>query len=287
MKTICKKALLFLPLWGLMMLAPHINAQTKNTKDGFTRLFNGNNLDGWVLKIRNGDSVLAKKVFAAGDGVVHVFKGFPDGFDSKPGDADTHGMMFTKKKYSMYIFRFEYRWGKARVNNFSQYQYDAGMFYHVYDDQIWPKGIEYQVRFDHTKNKNHTGDIYASGTSFQWYSRDSLTFALPKQGGKPMPVKKGEHLAAKDAEFHALDNQWNQCEVIVMGNKYAIQKLNGKIVNMATGLSAGEGLIGLQAETAEIVYRNMMIKEFRKSVPLEKFLKQSQSNGSDAFILFE
>ena len=69
------------------------------------------------------------------------------------------------------------------MNNFDQSQYDARMYYHVYDDKIWPKGIEYQIRYDHTKNKNHTGDFWASGTSFQWYASDEGCFQLPSEGG--------------------------------------------------------------------------------------------------------
>ncbi|MHC4120768.1 MAG: hypothetical protein ACYSWO_25030 [Planctomycetota bacterium] len=43
-------------------------------------------------------------------------------------------------------------------------------------------------------------------------------------------------------------------------------------VNMATDLSVGEGIIGLQSETAEIFYRNMEIKEFEKPLPLGTFV---------------
>ena len=56
-------------------------------------------------------------------------------------------------------------------------------------------------------------------------------------------------------------------------DSYAIQKLNGEIVNMATDLSVGEGIIGLQSETAEIFYRKIMIKEFDEEIPLQVFLK--------------
>ena len=38
---------------------------------------------------------------------------------------------------------------------------------------------------------------------------------------------------------------------------------------MATDLSVGEGIIGLQSETAEIFYRNMETKESEKPVPLD------------------
>jgi hypothetical protein len=74
-------------------------------------------------------------------------------------------------------------------------------------------------------------------------------------------------------KHNALNGEWNQCEIIVMGDSYAIQKLNGEIVNMATDLSVGEGIIGLQSETAEIFYRNIMIKELDEEIPLEVFLE--------------
>jgi hypothetical protein len=57
-----------------------------------------------------------------------------------------------------------------------------------------------------------------------------------------------------------------------MADKYSIHKLNGKIVNIASNLSVSEGIIGLQAETAELFYRNIQIKEFDEIIPMEKFL---------------
>lgn len=248
--------------------------KSENNNNGFTSLFNGKNWDGWYLKIRKDDPELAKKVFTIDNGMVHVFKDVPDSLYLNTGENMTHGLFYTKKKYSKYIFKFEYKWGKKIANNFAQFQYDAGMYYHVYDDNIWPKGIEYQVRYDHIKNINHTGDFWApSGTIIQWYANDKGTFELPQNGGSKQPLKKGEHLALADAPYNGLNDKWNQCEVIVMGNKYAIHKLNGKIVNMATDLNLSEGIIGLQSETAEVYYRNIMIKEFDAVIPMEEFLK--------------
>lgn len=75
-----------------------------------------------------------------------------------------------------------------------------------------------------------------------------------------------------DAPFNGLDGEWNHGEVIVMGGHFAIHKLNGVVLNVATDLTPTEGLIGLQAETAEIFYRNMEIKTFDAPVPFEAFL---------------
>lgn len=249
----------------------HCAGQAKLNKKGFTKIFNGKNLDGWYLKIRNGDEALAKKVYTVDNGTVHIFKDFPAEYELNNGKNETHGLFYTNKKYSMFIFKFEYKWGKGIANNFNQFQYDAGMYYHVVDDKIWPVGIEYQVRFNHLENRNHTGDFWAS--NLKWYSKEGSSFAMPSEGGKPVLDHKGEHRAAIGVKFNALNNKWNKCEVIVMGDMYTIHKLNGKVVNVATDLPFSEGVIGLQSETAEIFYRNIKIKEFDEVVPMETFLK--------------
>lgn len=79
--------------------------------------------------------------------------------------------------------------------------------------------------------------------------------------------------AAWAAPFHALGSQWNQCEVIVMGDHYSIPPTERRHREPRPGLSVKEGRIGLQSETAEILYRNIMIKEFTEDQPIENFLK--------------
>jgi len=82
--------------------------------DGFTLLFNGKNFDGWYLKIKNNDEELAKRVFTVENGMVHVFNdSFPDEIDLNKGTDDTIGMMYTKKEYSKYHLKFEYKMTKS------------------------------------------------------------------------------------------------------------------------------------------------------------------------------
>ena len=262
-------------LLGIIVLILIAQCATKPAmdEDGYTILFNGENFDGWYLKIRSGDSVEAAKVFQVEDGLVHVFKDHPDSFNLNMGNNKTHGLIYTNDSYSMYSFKFEYKWGKKITNNFNQFQYDAGMYYHVFDDKVWPNGLEYQVRYDHMEDMNHTGDFWSSGVAIQWFSSDSTTFKAPWLGGNPMPLRGGEHLASKDAIHNALNDEWNKCEVIVMGNQYTIHKLNGQIVNYAENLSHSSGNIGLQSETAEVFYRNMRIKEFDQFIPADDFIQ--------------
>ena len=252
-----------------------VGAEQFFTTFGFKKLFNGKNWDGWYLKLRSGDAEMAKKVFAISDGMVHVFNdAFPDEYNLGTGANDTHGMFYTNDVYSKYVLRFEYKWGSRIANNFDQWQYDAGAYYHVIDDAIWPVGIEYQMRYDHTTGRNHTGDlIRPAGTGYDWfYNPETNDFLHPKDGGVPYEKKHWMHFSKETDNHNALNDKWNQVEIVVMGSEYAIHKLNGDVVNMAVNLKPEAGIIGFQAETAELFYRNFWIKEFDSVVPAEAFL---------------
>ena len=270
---------LFLYGSALLLAAPSSIAEEapKKETNGFVPLFNGKNFDGWYLKIKKDDEALAKKVFSIKDGAVHVFNdAFEGDVDLNKGIDDTIGMMYTKKEYSKYHLKFEYKWGSRKANYFDKWQYDAGVYYHISNDKIFPIGIEYQIHYHHIKNENHTGDlIRPRGVTYKWY-HDPKTEAYlhPDNGGKLFTnQKQWLHKAKFTENYHGLDGEWNLCEIIVMGNDYAIHKLNGDIVNMAFNPTPGKGIIGFQSETAEIFYKNIEIKEFTESVPVETFLK--------------
>jgi hypothetical protein len=241
--------------------------------DGYQPLFNGKNFDDWTFLLRDGTPEDAKKVFTIDpDGLLHVFRDIPAGTGATTHKNATHGVMATKRPYKYYSLKFEYKWGRKLVNNSADFQYDAGIIYHITELKIWPTALQYQVRYNHLENHNHTGDIVAGGIKMQWYSKDGKTYASPADGGTPQPIRRGQHYAQVDAPFHGLDDKWNECELIVMGDRYLLHKLNGKIVNMATDLSASEGPIAIEAETGETYWRNLRIKEFPAPVPMEKFL---------------
>lgn len=240
----------------------------------FKPLFNGKDFDDWELLLRKGTPEEAKKVYTIDKGgIIHFYRDLPEGSgNDETRRNDFHGVMATKKSYSKYHLKFEYKWGKKLVNNYDQYQYDAGVFYHIMELKVFPVGLQYQVRYNHIENKNHSGDFIASGVTMQWYSKDAKTFKLPAEGGTPQPIRKGQHFASTDLSFNGLNDAWNVGEIIVMGNEYAIHLLNGKLANMATNLEPSEGPIAFEAETGEIFWRNIRIKEFKKSIPMDEFL---------------
>jgi len=254
----------------------------KTPEEGFRQLFNGKDFEGWYLKIKNGDEELAKRVFTVNDGMVHVYNDtWPDEIDLNEGTDETIGMMYTNDQFEMYHLKFEYKWGKKKANYFARWQYDAGVYYHISDDKIYPTGVEYQIHYVHTEDRNRTGDlIKPGGQKYDWYfNPENNQYLHPDEGGvlykkqKSYPGKKWLHNAKITRNFNALNDQWNTCEIIVMGSDYAIHKLNGEVVNMAFNISPSKGIIGFQSETAEIFYRNIIIKEFDEVVPADTFLK--------------
>ena len=258
----------------------HNISESASVKE-WQRPFNGYNFEGWELLLRNGRSDELSKVYTIDkDGTLHFFRDMPLGGNCAGAKENqkcaTHGIMVTDRKYSRFHLKFEYKWGKKLFNDFEDWQYDSGVFVHIQKKDIWPNGIQYQIRYDHLSNKNYSGELRSS-SGFQWYSSDGKAFDLPSNGGILHKFRSGWKVlqVSEDAPFHGLDNQWNQCEIIAMGKEYVIFKLNGQIVNMAVNLDVKAGPIAFEAETGEIFWRNIEIKEFERTVPMIEFMERS------------
>jgi len=242
-------------------------------EDEYQPLLNGKDFDGFEIMQRNATPKEAQLIYRYGpQGELHLFRDLPAGTGVTINKNGTHGILYTKKSYSRYSLKFEYKWGSKTFNNHQDYQYDSGLIYHIKNLKIWPTALQYQIRYNHIEDRNHTGDIVASGIPIRWSSKDEKTFEFPSKGGKPQSIHGTQHYAHKDAKFHGLDGKWNTCEIIVMGDQWAIHKLNGEVVNIATKLGVSQGPIAFEAETAEIIWRNIRIKEFGENLPIESFL---------------
>ncbi|MFT6865407.1 MAG: hypothetical protein ACJA08_000225 [Cyclobacteriaceae bacterium] len=71
--------------------------------------------------------------------------------------------------------------------------------------------------------RNHTGDlIRPKGANYDWFcDEETKTHLHPKDGGKPEAVKEKRdwiHLAAHTTNYNGDNDQWNVCEIIVMGD---------------------------------------------------------------------
>ncbi|WAJ71772.1 3-keto-disaccharide hydrolase [Catenovulum adriaticum] len=237
-------------------------------------LFNGKDLSGWnaslIKNAQPGDK--AEDYFVVKNGVIHVYAGKPH------GSQQAFAAITTKQRFKNYHLSLEYKWGEAKFEPRLNLLKDAGLLYHVHGKgkPAWPLSMESQIQ------QGESGDAYAIGTQMSaWLKPNSLVINpkgtvtyyeynpyYPVQDflpiGKPDKITRIKQV--NDAEIDG----WNTMEIIVREDQ-AIHIVNG-VVNMRIGnfkkwdyqnrhwQPLTEGKILLQAEGAEVFYRNIKIK---------------------------
>jgi hypothetical protein len=249
--------------------------------DGFKPLFNGKDFTGWYLV--SGSKRLEQDtdhLFTIHDGMVHMYKDAPDKSKQK------FGYMITEKEYSRYHLRFEYKWGTKKFGGKVDTKRDCGVLFHcIGPDGVWPKSIECQVQ------EGDTGDIFTVYTRMTTTVDPATTNTTPtvvtnetthvvrtnhisapyfKESGAPYTqgvstsVRRLHHSAGKYEK-----NGWNTVDMYVDGDS-AKYYVNGKLNNGFTHLEhmidgkwvpLTKGKILFQQEGAEVMYRNIQIKD--------------------------
>ena len=63
------------------------------------------------------------------------------------GSAQPFGYIATKKVYSQYRLKLEYRWAEKKFQPRATEVRDSGVLYHVAQDEgVWPRSIELQIQ---------------------------------------------------------------------------------------------------------------------------------------------
>jgi hypothetical protein len=223
-------------------------------------LFNGRDLTGWYTYLpSHGVDRDPEGVFRVEDGVLHILNVPQRG-------RREFGYVATRAEFENYHLRLEYRWGEKRFPPREHAKRDSGIIYHVTGpDRVWPRGVEYQIQ------EGDTGDFWLIGGTTLATTVASTRTAEPRyqQHGEPYTSRPGRFVrVVKDGTYERLEG-WNTAEVIVRGNT-AVHLINGRVNNRAYGIFQpgpnGEpvpltrGRILLQAEGAEIMFRNIEIR---------------------------
>ena len=249
--------------------------------DGFKLLMNGKDLAGWYIVLKNARSDDPNRLVQIHDGAVHMYSDAPD------LSTQAFGYIVTDKEYSNYHLRFEYKWGTKKFAPRARAKRDAGFLYHVVGkDGVWPRSVECQIQ------ENDVGDIFTVSTRIVALVDPKTTNAVLNLVTNDAGVVQTNlavrpqfrDLAAGGVPFtHGVSNSirrvirhpmaeregWNQVEVMVRGDS-ATHIINGQINNRATEMRQfldgqwvplTQGKIALQLEGAEVLYRNIQIKE--------------------------
>ena len=235
-----------------------LSGATPEVPGAWEPLFNGSDLSGWYSylpsKGKNND---LEGVFRAENGMIHIL-GVED------HGAREFGYLATEKSYSNYHLRLEYRWGDKRFAPRDRSKRDSGVVYHVTGpDTVWPDGVEYQIQ------EGDTGDFWLLGGPTLTTTVASTRPKEPQyaQNGLPYTSRSGRFVRIVKDETHERAG-WNTVDIIVQGDT-ATHMINGQVNNRAYSLhtpggdSLNAGKILLQAEGAEVFYRNIQIRQLR------------------------
>jgi hypothetical protein len=268
-------------------------------------LFNGRNLNGWSVHYASkaGDDAPGQ-FFRVEDGAIHVYPTQP------AGSEQPNAYLVTNTEHADYRLSLEYRWGEKKFAPRLNLVRDAGLLYHVHRERAadWPASIESQIQ------EGDVGDLWAvSARASSFIDPKAQRFQLPENGGVPITV-------GNDGKFervrHGRVNEypgWNTLEIIVKGDR-AMHIVNGvpnlRVHDMKywdagsnSWVKLDKGRIALQAEAAELFYRNIRIRPLTKADALDPEPKVTEvwfpvpakvtpgaspgSPPSDAVILFD
>lgn len=243
------------------------NGPDKNGSGGnaWQSLFNGKNLDGWIVKINHlelGDNYA--NTFRVVDGKIQV------NYDDYGTFNEQFGHMFYKEPFSSYHLKFEYRFTHQWVKDAPSYAFrNSGVMFHSQDpktilkDQDWPISVEFQLLADASDGQPRpTGNMCSPGTD---------VFIK----GEKYP----QHCINSTSKTFGLD-EWISAELIVYGDSLVIHVINGDTVLQYTKPQIGGGVvngcdpavkidgkplksgyIALQSEGHGIEFREIMIKK--------------------------
>lgn len=215
----------------------------------WTELFNGENLDGWDIKIRGSEvNSDPRQTFSVEDGLLKVRYDQYEGYDA------TFGHIFYEKPYSYYRAEVEYRFVGSQIEGGPQWAWrNNGIMFHsqpaqtMQIDQDFPNSIEFQLLGGDGENERSNGNVCTPGTHIV-FDGELIT----------------DHCTSSNGPTHHGD-QWVTAELIAYGDSLVQQKLNGEIVmeyrepQLDDGTPLDRGYIALQSESHPTDFRSVRL----------------------------
>jgi hypothetical protein len=236
-------------------------------------LFNGKNLNGWTVQYasKTADGAPSPaKFFDVENGVIHVYR------DEAAGSEQPNAYLLSTGEYKDYRLSLEYRWGEKKFAPRLNLVRDAGLLYHVHRERAgdWPASIESQIQ------EGDVGDLWAvSARASSTINPKTQRFTRLEDGGVPVTVgDDGKFARVRHGRVNEYPG-WNTLEVIVQGDR-ALHIINGVPnlrvsdmkswdANSKSWVKLDHGRIALQAEGAELFYRNIKVRPLTKADALD------------------
>ncbi|MEN2283230.1 DUF1080 domain-containing protein [Algoriphagus sp. SE2] len=197
-------------------------------------LFNGRDLEGWHIDVPDLEADSSLRIpFIIRDGLL-VSLGTPEGH------------LITDKEYENYTLELDYRFAGEPGN--------CGILVHASEPRalydMFPKSIEVQLMH------SNAGDFWCIQQDIKVDDMESRRGPKEDWGiseGKERRVKN----LTDDSENPL--GEWNHIKIICQDDKITVW-LNGDLVNDGYGATAQKGQIALQAEGAEVEFKNIILR---------------------------
>ena len=272
---------------ALTVLACLYSLQTFNTfaaeipasksESRWTRLFNGNSLDGWYIFLqKSGRDSDPDNVISVEDEMIHAYK------HAVNGSEVVMGYIGTKESYSNYHLRLKYKWGQKQFKPRYQYKPDAGIYYHhVGDDLVWPQALQFQVELNGVRDLLTVGGIQVDTTIDPARRTEEWQSFLPARLGGVDYTTLGKGVTYTRKLKNAEHDGWNTVDLICKGDASA-QIVNGTLVNQcskirqidpnnpASSTPLNGGRILLEFEATEMFYRDIELRPIGDDESLEQ-----------------
>jgi hypothetical protein len=193
-------------------------------------LFNGRNFDGWTAVIGKPDFKL-EDIWSVADGGILVCK----------GKGKSSGYLRTNRDdFHDYTLTLQWRFPAGTPGG------NSGVLVHASTPNalgVWPKSLEAQL------NHKNAGDIWVIGTTVEIENADKR-------------VMGRRHYNLTDDSERPI-GEWNDYKIVCEADQITIW-VNGDLVNHVTKCSVNKGAVCLQAEGADIEFRDIRLKPLGK-----------------------
>ncbi|TXG38493.1 DUF1080 domain-containing protein [Seonamhaeicola maritimus] len=240
-------------------------ATVELVKENWVKLFNGKDLNDWVIKIKGhpaGDNF--NNTFIVENGIMKVnYEKYKDTFNN------TFGHIYHKKSYSNYRFRMDYRFTGDQLSDGAGWaNRNSGIMIHCEDpmkiglDQNFPVSIEVQLLGGNGVDERSTANLCTPGTHVEMNS----------------VLEKNHCITSNSKTYHG--EQWVNVEIEVRNDSIIKHFINGEEVmsynkpqyggkvdynevfwKTKEGKPLKGGYISLQSESHPVEFKNIEILE--------------------------
>ena len=267
---------------------PEASSAGRESPDAVVQLFNGKDLDGWDADLASPGT---DKPPGRHDDPLRVFSVVSE--DREPAvrvSGQVMGGLSTRRDFSNYVLRLEFKWGKKKWPPRENSVHDSGVLYHCVGEASprtgWMQSAECQIE------EQDCGDFWAvqgvraeadtirmdaseaQRRQFEtWAKRNEGNYPpFAYQKGAPRMTVHGDGLM-KSGDAERPTGEWNVVEIYCVGTT-AVHVINGTPVmvlhNLRRPAAAGakekpldHGKIQLQSEGVEVFFRKLEVRPIR------------------------